>query len=120
MGAPDCQEAYKAQQRKRSGGVPGQHNPVCRSQLGNDWEGWGPAAEELGNGVHEAERGPGVTLAANKAHSVLGFVRRSTACRASLGLCQHCLSSRLNTQPHCANWQQETHLAKIWSHKLKQ
>lgn len=37
----------------------------------------------------EAERGPGVTLAANKARSVPGFVRRST----------HCLSCRARSVP---------------------
>lgn len=74
-------------------------------ELRSDWQSWGPATEELGSGVHETERGPGMTLAVNKAHSVLGFVRRNTACHANLGLCQRCLNSRLNTQPRCANWQ---------------
>lgn len=50
---------------------------------------WGPAAEAPGNAMHGAGQGPGVTLAASEVHSVLGFLRRSTACQANRGLCQH-------------------------------
>lgn len=103
MGALDHQEAHRAQQRNGAGGALGQDNPLHLLQLGSDGQNWSSAAEELGNGMHKAEHGPGVTLAANRAHPTPGFVRRNTACHRNIGLC--CLTSRLNTQPHCANWQ---------------